>query len=205
MTALNAYPLTVSAWIKTTNTAAQVGGIVSKYADGSFNGWSMFSYAGRVRGFYFAAPGRDVWDGGLGLDGGFIADGQWHHVAMVIEAGSGTLYVDGVARGSLGWAGAPGAPTTTQPLQIGRYATYSNGFIGQIEEVSVWSIGAQRPPSAGPAPPRPVGTEANLQALWTLDDGTGPRATDSTANARSRHLDQQPAVDSLRRTDPAMN
>ena len=191
--ALNAYPLTVSAWIKTTNTAAQVGGIVSKYADGSFNGWSLFSYAGRVRGFYFAAPGRDVWDGGLGLEGGFIADGQWHHVAMVIEAAGGTLYVDGVARGSLGWAGAPGAPTNTQPLQIGRYFNYTNGFAGQIDEVSVWSAALSGLEVLDLRRRGPVGTEANLQASWRLDNATGTQASDSTANARHGTLNNNPS------------
>jgi len=182
-TAFNAYPITVSAWIKTASTVAQVGGIVSKYADASANGWGLFTYAGKVRGFYFASPGRDVWDGGLGLDGGFIADDAWHQVVMSIGPAGGTLYVDGVARSSLNWAGAPGFCTTTQPLQIGRYSNYSNGFTGQLDEVSIWSAELSGLQVLDLYRRGPSGMEVSLEGLWKLDDGTGSQAIDSSAHA----------------------
>jgi len=181
--AFNAYPITVSAWIKTTNTAAPVGGIVSKYADASANGWGLFTYAGRVRGFYFAGPGHDVWDGGLGLDGGFIADDVWHQVVMVIGPAGGTIYVDGVARSSLNWAGLPGICTTTQPLQIGRYSNYANGFSGQIDEVSLWSVEFSGLQVLDLYRRGPSGMEVSLEGLWKLDEGTGSQAIDSSAHA----------------------
>jgi hypothetical protein len=178
--------------VQTTDTSTNVGGIVSKYADASGNGWSLFTYAGRVRGFYFVTFGRYVWDGSLGLDGGSIADGQWHHVAMVIASAGGTLYVDGVARDSLGWLGTPGAATTTQPLQIGRYHTYPNGFTGEIDEVSIWSTALSGLQVLELRRRGPAGTEANLEALWTLDDDIGTQATDTTANARHGTLFNNP-------------
>lgn len=181
--AFNAYPITVSAWINTAHTAAQVGGIVSKYADASLNGWSILSYAGRVRAFYFASPTAFVWDGGLGLDGGFIADGAWHHVAMVIGAAGGTIYVDGVARNSLDWVGTPDACSTIQPVQMGRYFNYPYGFTGQIDDVSLWSMELSGLQVLDLYRRGPLGTEANLKGLWTLDDGTGTQAIDSSANA----------------------
>ncbi len=181
-TALNAFPFTVSAWIKTTNSAAVVGGIACKYADSSVNGWGMFTYSGHVRGFYFAIGGRDVWDGGLGLDGGFIADGLWHHVAMTIGPSGGTIYVDGIARHSLSWVGVPGSCSTTQPLQIGRYSTYTSGFNGQIDEVSVWSVEKSGLQVRDLQRRSPSGTELNLEGLWKLDDGSGAQAIDSSAH-----------------------
>jgi Concanavalin A-like lectin/glucanases superfamily/K319L-like, PKD domain len=181
--AFNAYPITISAWINTTNTAAQAGGIVSKYADASANGWTLFSYAGSVRGSYFASPNSYVWDGGFGLDGGFIADGAWHYVVMTFGAAGGTIYVDGVSRNSLNWVGAPGPCTTTQPLQIGRYFNYPNGFIGQIDEVSIWSVELSGLQVLDLYRRAPTGMEANLEGLWELDDGTGSQAVDSAVHA----------------------
>ncbi len=189
---LNGFPLTVSAWINTTDTIAQAGGIASKYADASANGWSLFTYAGHVRGSYFANGNSYIWDGGLGLDGGFIADGAWHHIVMVIGTEGGTLYVDGVARSNRGWLGTPGAATTTQPLRIGRYYTYPNGFTGEIDEVSVWSDALSGVQVIDLRRRGPVGTEANLEALWQMDDGAGTQATDSTSNARHGDLVNSP-------------
>jgi hypothetical protein len=48
---LNPFPFTVSAWIRTTNASAAVQGVVSKYVDGSGNGWSLTVQNGRVTGY----------------------------------------------------------------------------------------------------------------------------------------------------------
>src|SRR5438034_3952226 len=32
------------------------------------------------------------------LDGGPVADGQWHHVAFVVDAAGGRLYLDGTTK-----------------------------------------------------------------------------------------------------------
>jgi hypothetical protein len=181
--AFNAYPLTVSAWINTADTTARVGGIVSKYADSSLNGWAMFTYAGNVRAFCFANPTAYIWDGGLGLDAGFIADGAWHHVVMVIGPAGGTLYVDGIARNSRSWVGTPGVCSTAQPLQIGRYFTYPYGFTGEIDEVSVWSRELAGLQVLELYRRGPAGTEASLEGLWKLDDASGLQAVDSSAHA----------------------
>ena len=105
---LNSYPLTVTAWVKTSRNAFQVDGIVSKYLESSLNGYSLFVYNGRVRGWYFRNPSNRIWDGSLGMDGGFIADGNWHHIALVIDASGGRIVVDGVAGATMSWTGTPG-------------------------------------------------------------------------------------------------
>src|SRR6185503_4708213 len=45
-TALNAFPLTVMAWVKTSQSTAH---LVNKYVSSSLNGWDMFIRAGHVR------------------------------------------------------------------------------------------------------------------------------------------------------------
>lgn len=179
--ALNSYPLTVSAWIKTASTSASVAGIVSKYADASFNGWSIFLSGGRLYAWYSLNVNRQVFTPPWGLQSASVADGQWHHIALVIGDSGGTLYVDGVSQSHLPWTGTPGAATTTAPLQIGRYHNYPNGFAGEIDEVSVWSTALSDIQILDLRRRGPTGTEANLEALWTFDDGTGTQLNDATA------------------------
>ena len=90
---LNAYPLSVTAWIKTTQSTG-VAGIINKYLSSSGNGYQIFLDNGHARAWYFRDPVNYVWDGGNGLDGGAINDGQWHHLAFTIDSTGGMLYVD---------------------------------------------------------------------------------------------------------------
>ena len=142
--ALNAYPLTITAWVKTLRNSSLVDGIVSKYADATGNGYSINLRNGNIYAWYFRAPGSAVSVAPIGLDGGAIADGHWHHIAFVVSATNGTLYVDGNFRNAVNWTGTPGAPTTTEPLLIGQYYTnapgyYPNTFQGEIDEVTLWN------------------------------------------------------------------
>src|SRR5688572_33340376 len=71
----NAYPLTVSAWVRTTNITGTIEPLVSKYLNGSLNGWSVHMLSGRVRAFYYR-NGSDFINPtgtGPGMDGGPIA------------------------------------------------------------------------------------------------------------------------------------
>ena len=66
---LNAYPLTVSAWVRTTRVAPSFDGIASHYENSSFNGYSLGLYNGRLRGFYFRDSLNNwVYEGTLGME-----------------------------------------------------------------------------------------------------------------------------------------
>lgn len=140
--ALNAYPLTVAAWIKTTSTTG-VRGLVNKYVAGSFNGWNLFLNDGRLCAWYLRDSANSVYGGGgctFNLAG--YNDGQWHHVAYLIDAAGGRLYVDGALKGSLGWTGNPGPPSTTQPVRLGHYPGAYGGaeyFPGVLDDVRLYS------------------------------------------------------------------
>src|SRR5690242_13856784 len=97
--AYNSMPLTITAWIRTARVAPLYDGIVSKYVPGSGSGYSLHVYNGQVAGFYFGSAGS-VYPGDPGFGGGFVADGKWHHVAMVISGSAGRLYVDGLNTGT---------------------------------------------------------------------------------------------------------
>jgi hypothetical protein len=177
---LNAYPITVATWIKTARVAASYDAILNKYSPGSGNGYSLHLFNGRVYMFYFRGDGLSyVYAGDPGVDGGFVADGQWHHVAFTIGPGGGRMFVDGVLRNSLAWTGTPGAPSTTTPVLIGQYPSFG-AFAGQIDEVSAWSRELSQAEIAAARNVRFAGNEANLVAYWRFDDGSGTTAADLT-------------------------
>ncbi|MCS6923191.1 MAG: Ig-like domain repeat protein [Fimbriimonadales bacterium] len=181
---LNAYPLTVSCWVRTLDVNSQERGIVNKYVSGSLNGYQIYLRQGRVYAWYFRNSGSYIWDGGLGLDGGSVADGLWHHIQFVVDASGGKLYVDGVLRASRLWTGAPGATTTLTPLMIGRYPdTVGTGrFLGEIDEVKIWSR-ADIPLDEKTRKATLVGNEEGLLAYFRFDEGAGTQTEDSASSA----------------------
>ncbi|MCW5556988.1 MAG: LamG domain-containing protein, partial [Verrucomicrobiae bacterium] len=190
----NYFPFTVSAWVRTGDDSNAVGGIVSKYGDATGSSWATIVYEGRLRAFYIRNYGvNQVHVPPAGVDGGFIADGAWHHVAFVVDESGGILYVDGVATGVLPWTGAPGLAVSDWPVQIGRYQNFPNSFAGKIDEVTLWSA-ALNPYEVQALRQRgPLGTEAALEGWWKFDEGEGETAHDSSPKARDGVLLDGPA------------
>ncbi len=178
---LNPFPFTCAAWFRTTNTSA-IQGIASKYADGSGNGWSLVVQDGRLRGFYyrggFANYAIDAFSPGI------VADGGWHHAALAVDANGGRLLLDGQVVGSSSWVGISGAPSSAQPLQIGRYFNYPSRFQGDIDEVSIWNRGLGNAEVNYVKHRALQGNEDGLVAWWRFDEGGGTEAVDLTPNAR---------------------
>ena len=186
--ALNAYPLTVTAWFRTSRNSANYDAIVNKYPGGSGNGYSLHVRNGRLAAFYFNPNGGRVYTADPGFDGGFVADGQWHHVAFLVDTNGGRLYLDGVQTGSQSWVlGAPGPPTDTNAVSFGRYPGQSS-FSGQIDEVAIWNRTFTSAEIAAMHNLRLVGSEPNLVGYWPMNEGSGNLAADFTGNGRTATL-----------------
>ena len=189
--ALNAYPLTVSAWIKTTQLNSDQAAIINKYLSGSLNGYQLFLRNGNVRAWYFQGPVsggfRGIYDGGDGLNGGFVADGEWHHLAFVVDASGGRLYVDGVSKATMPWTGAPGAPTTLQPVTWGAYPGHPSGgfYNGLLDEVRIWNVVRSQTDIQAGTLHGLMGTEPGLVACWKLNEGGGDTATNTAVTTGS--------------------
>jgi hypothetical protein len=179
---LNAYPLTVSCWVRTLDTSNNERGIVNKYPAGAANGYQLYLRDGRVYAWYFRNGSNYVWDGGRGLDGGFIADGAWHHLQFVVDASGGKLYVDGQLRASRAWNGVPGAPANSGALLIGRYpGTPFNGhFDGEIDEVKLWNR-ADISTDEEARKASLVGNEDGLLAYFRFDERVGSQTIDAVS------------------------
>ena len=125
---LPAGPYTISAWIRTTDTEADIVG------DGVGVGRFLFmTYQGVVRGHQWTAESGNVVDGKTRVN-----DGRWHHVAQVVDGRTIAVYVDGRLDGSLGFTGEP--VVEVDPVRIGgRGPTGSSLFAGSLDEVCVFS------------------------------------------------------------------
>ena len=163
--ALDAYPLTIATWIK---TAASTGarGIVNKYVAGTSNGYQLFLNNGSLCAWYFRDASNYVYDNGTcTLSTAGYADNQWHHVAFVVDASGGRLYVDGLQTATLGWTGISGAPTTTQPVHIGDYAGATGGlFSGLIDDARIYNRALSGPEISTLYSSGSVGAAAPMQS-----------------------------------------
>lgn len=127
--ALNSFPMTASCWLKTTQTDLYVG-LLAKYISGEGNGWSVHLMEGRIRAIYFRDWNSYVWGGDAPMDhlnGGFVADGEWHHVTFVSDSSGGRLLVDSIPKDSIPWRGFAGPATASVTLTLG-CAPFGSGW-----------------------------------------------------------------------------
>ena len=139
---LDAYPLSVAIWFKTT-TSAGVVGLANKYVAGSSNGYQIFFNNGSLCAWYLKDAASYVYDNGsCTMSTAGYNDGNWHQAAFVVDALGGRLYVDGVQKGSQPWTGVAGASSTTQDFHLGHYPGAFGGaeyLPGTIDEFRLYS------------------------------------------------------------------
>lgn len=145
--------LSVDAWVRTTT----IGGVkvIVEHRENAPNGvigYSMYLYQGNLS-FQLAdgngantcacLPTRACTNYGPGAVA-FVADGQWHHVAVTVNRGSttgGSFYVDGAFVASFNPTCQPGSITNNGVLRIGSLTLGAGGaslFQGCIDEVELF-------------------------------------------------------------------
>jgi len=128
---LRSYPLTLEAWIKTTDSGANKG-IINKYISGSGNGYQIYIGGGRLKAWYFKDFSNYTRQDADVADGGLINNGNWHHIIYTVDSDGGKMYVDSVLKNTKVWTGTAGISTETTPIKIGYYTSYFNGLIDEI-------------------------------------------------------------------------
>ena len=181
---LNSYPFTSTGWFRTTNAASVLQGIVSKCVDGIANGWALGVDNGHLRGFFYinGTLANNAIDA---TSAASVADGSWHHAALVVDGSGGKLFLDGNVVGSSAWSSPAGAPTTTDPLLIGRYSTRAARFLGDIDEVTVWNRALAATEVQSFKNLRLAGAETGLVAYWRFDEGLGTSTADATGHGHA--------------------
>ncbi len=193
--ALDAYPLTVSAWFR---CAANNGGyqtIVSKYTNSSFDGWAMqITPSGQLRGFYYrgGSGANKAIDNSTG-NGPVIADGSWHHAALMVGTNGGQLFLDGNLLVSNAWSGVAGAITSTKPLIFSGLSDGSSPLNGDVDEAAIWARALTANEINYLKHRQLRGVEDGLVSYWKFDDGLGNTVADSTANHFNAALINSPA------------
>ena len=133
--------------------------------------------AGSIRFASFrGAGGQFVYDGNTGA--GFIADNDWHHVAIVSDGSTVTLYLDGDAGTDLGGTyGILASGPATNTISLGGYAGFAgSSFNGDLDEVRIWNATVSAGDVAGFANTTDISSHPNYDAMlayYKFDDGTG--------------------------------
>ena len=117
---------TISAWVKPNGEQPAYTGIVMN--DGDAAGLNF--RAGNVLAYHWPG-GAWWWDSGLIVD-----SGKWSHVAMVVQANSITLYLNGNASTHV----TNPSPVDIGTMKMGSYKAWtSRNYNGELDEVSIWN------------------------------------------------------------------
>ena len=101
-----------------------------------------------------------------------VADGNWHHIAIVIESTGAKLYGNGIERGTASWTGTPTAMTNTAGFELGRWTLNSDVFAGSFDEVRIWNTARTQTEIVNNMCGKisnPT-SDANLVAYYSMDD-----------------------------------
>jgi hypothetical protein len=130
--------LSLSLWVKTTNSTRDEA-LISRYsASGSGSGYLLRTNpAGTVElllGVANVAGGSS-----LATDVTRINDGNWHHVAVVIHLGTTvTFYVDGALSSNVAINSTAATADSFFQLGVNSWVPYGNYFTGTMDEVRIY-------------------------------------------------------------------
>ncbi|OGM08815.1 hypothetical protein A2Z67_02300 [Candidatus Woesebacteria bacterium RBG_13_36_22] len=126
--------LTVSCWMKTTNTGADWYALVGNYGSVNGFGYDITYYAASTRiEWGVRSTGHTTVYTAVDAD---LSNGNWHHIVCKWDGIARKIYIDGVDAGSAdSWTYAP--ESSGDNLYIGDRGT-CNAWIGSIDAVRIW-------------------------------------------------------------------
>ncbi|MFZ4398529.1 MAG: LamG-like jellyroll fold domain-containing protein [Bacteroidales bacterium] len=147
---LNAFPLTLNSWIKTSSTW---GAIITKYTGGSYNGWSLHVNWARLSSYYYSNNGANIWGDGWTNQGGanisnggwtnsiLINDDKWHMVTAVYDYSGVKLFCDNQLILETSFTnGIPNSCTTNQDVYFGNNMdNYYPFYSGKIDDTRIYN------------------------------------------------------------------
>jgi len=112
---------------------------------------------------------------------GVLEEGQWCHIAAVIDARETRLYFNGTLAGTTPKASSFIELLADSPAYIGRWSDPGSGFTGEVDEVRVWAAARTGDEIRASMFQRLSGREEGLAALLNFDDPARP-GKDATPN-----------------------
>ena len=184
--------LTVEAWVRTTDGTDQ---IIASFDRSEY--WRLeINGSGAGTG----QIGFDVLTDAGQLDFGStstINDGNWHHIAATYKLGTANIYIDGVLDATTTMGTTFGSGVTRYGfLGVGSEAPSFDGakapldyFNGDLDEVRIWSVARNISQIQSNKDQCLAGSEANLEAYYKMEDGTGSSLlTDHSNNSNNGTL-----------------
>lgn len=182
--------LTIEAWIKLEQLPSSAGTdfvIVGKDNVGGARGYALLIQSSNDKLRFFCRNGADTANTVVDMDTAFVSGdvGTWIHVAVTVDISVPTVefYKDGVSAAStVSTSGATDINNNAIAFYLG--ARESSGsptdfFDGQLDDVRVWNDIRTSSEITDNYQKELVGTEANLQAYYKLNNAV----TDSTSNS----------------------
>jgi hypothetical protein len=131
--------LSLALWLKSSNTT-RTEAVISKYdASGSEQGYLLRLSPNGTLSVQFGLANLAVYGNRIAADTRAINDGQWHHVAVVIQLNADVkFYIDGVLSSDQPLRTA--AATNSSPFEMGTlpFTYYGDYFSGQMDEVRLY-------------------------------------------------------------------
>ncbi len=164
--------LTIEGWIYPTAVSGMFGhnAIITKHNGAADDGSWLFrlsqnASSGDVPKLSFAitAPSE------VNFSNTEVTLNEWHHVAVVIESGTGTFYLDGLADGT--FAITENFVSTEDMILSGQVNTTLERFTGQMDEIRIWNDARSEAELQAEQYTQLVGTESNLVAYYRFDQG----------------------------------
>ncbi|WP_206483423.1 Ig-like domain-containing protein [Thalassotalea sp. G2M2-11] len=176
---------TLEAWVKSSDSGIEKDIIGLGDADG------VTHVQFRFNGGYLAPYLRDTVNTASfsGVATTYVADGNWHHVALVKSGQTFTTYVDGNEDA-----------TQTFSMDFTNLDTFTIGgmnwnssapvwfFNGEIDDVRVWEDARTAEEIRASMRTTLTGAETDLKAYYKLDETSGTAAADASGNASSATL-----------------
>jgi hypothetical protein len=126
-------PFTLEAWVNLDAIAPSPGqGIIESYTGPAVNGFALRVDNGRLQGWSLGTSGFGVVTGQTAL-----TPGRWHHVAVVFDGTRLTVYLDGLADGSVATTVAPGSGVASIKLGA-RGDDAAQQLNGDLDEVAIY-------------------------------------------------------------------
>jgi Concanavalin A-like lectin/glucanases superfamily/Ig-like domain CHU_C associated len=168
---------TLEAWV---NYSGANSTILDK---GNYNFlWSLNANTnGNKMGFYTRNTGAWVYSTGT------VPENTWTHVAITLNAGILTFYINGIASGTATVAFSQ----DTEPMNIGRQQPtfcVCNHFNGSMDEVRLWNVAKNATQIQSNMNKSIPTNSAGLVACYKFDEGTGTTTADASGNGNTGTL-----------------
>ena len=172
---------TMEAWVK-------YSGVNSTIVDkGNYDFLWQLSANGNANKMGFYTRNTAAWV----YSTGSVPENTWTHVAITLNAGTLTFYINGVASGTAAVTFSQDA----QPMNIGRQqptACVCNHFNGSMDELRLWNV-VRTPSQIQTNMSKSVSNNnAGLVAYYKFDEGTGSTTADATGNGNNGTLVNSP-------------